>query len=358
MEQNIKDLVSGDHICCIFETEEEHRLLFTSFLRHGLEKREKVIYIVDIRTKEEILDYLRYEGLNVNLYLESGQLSILTTDDVYLRKGFFDPDSVIALLRNETARAIDEGYSALRMTGEMGWALKELPGSEKLIEYESMLNNFFPGSKCLAICQYDKKRFEPSLLLQILTTHPIAVIGTEICNNFYYLPPFGILGIDLEVSGLNKWLKNLSEHNRIDVSNERLHYLLFSSVAVIYTAKTSGDYKTTFISENVTGMTGYEPNEIVENPTFWFDHVYLDDKSKIADGIGRLFKEDLNNKVYRFCCKDGSYIWVYDGMRLIRDKNGEPLEIVGCRIDITERNGAQNVPNPPIGMDFKPHQMP
>jgi PAS domain S-box-containing protein len=150
----------------------------------------------------------------VQSYLASGQLSILTVDDAYMREGIFDPDRMIALLRTETERALAEGYSALRVTGEMTWALRGLPGSERLIEYETRLNEFFPGSKCLAICQYDRRRFDPAVLLEVLRTHPIAVVGTEVYDNLYYIPPAGLLGGDLPAAELRHWAQNLAEHKR------------------------------------------------------------------------------------------------------------------------------------------------
>jgi hypothetical protein len=52
---------------------------------------------------------------------------------------------MIALLESETEQALADGYAALRVTGEMGWALRGLPGSERLIEYEAKLNRFFPS---------------------------------------------------------------------------------------------------------------------------------------------------------------------------------------------------------------------
>jgi adenylate cyclase len=44
---------------------------------------------------------------------------------------------------------------------------------------------------------------------------------------------------------------------------------------------------------------------------------------------------------YRFRRKDGSYCWVNDEQRLIRDKDGKPLEIVGSWSDITARKAAE-----------------
>lgn len=113
---------------------------------------------------------------------------ILTVDDAYMRDEVFNPEGMIALLRTETERAQSEGYPTLRVTGEMTWVLQGLPGSERLIEYESKLNKFLPNSKCLAICQYDRRRLPSKVLLDMLSTHPIAVVGTEVYDNFYYVP--------------------------------------------------------------------------------------------------------------------------------------------------------------------------
>jgi len=170
----IRDLKPADHLCCLYETEEEHRALLAPYLRQGLEMDEKVLYIVDAHTAETVLKYLRDDGVKVEPYLTDGQLSILTASDAYMRDRVFNPDRMIDLLRSETERALAQGYSALRVTGEMTWALRGLPGSERLIEYEAKLNRFLPGSKCLALCQYDRQRFQPDVLLDVLATHYVA----------------------------------------------------------------------------------------------------------------------------------------------------------------------------------------
>ena len=216
----------GDHLCCIYETEEEHRAVLTPFLRQGLERGEKVLYIVDAHTAETILGYLRDEGVDVEACLESGQFAILTRDDAYMQEGIFDPQRMIALLRAETERALAEGYPALRVTGEMTWTLRGLPGSERLIEYEARLNEFFPGSQCLAICQYDRRRFDAPLLLDVLRTHPIAVFGTEVYDNFYYIPPAEFLSGDRAAVELQRWEQSLAQRRRAEEQIRHLNAIL------------------------------------------------------------------------------------------------------------------------------------
>ncbi|TAJ10507.1 MAG: PAS domain S-box protein, partial [Nitrospirae bacterium] len=218
----LSTLKPGAHLCSLYETEEEHRTLLTPFLRQGLEQGEKVLYIVDARTAETILSYLRNDGLDVDPLLKRGQLGILTVREAYLREGTFDPDRMIALLRAATEQAVAEGYPALRVTGEMTWALRGLPGSEQLIEYEAKLNNFFPGSRCLALCQYDRRRFTPDVQLDILATHPMVAVGTELHDNPYYLPPAAFLAKDRSEARLEQWLNNLAARKQMDATLRRM----------------------------------------------------------------------------------------------------------------------------------------
>ncbi len=214
LEQRLWRLKAGDHLCCLYASEQEHRALLSPFLRQGLERHEKVFYIVDDHTAGQILAYLSADGVEVNQYLQRGQLVVLSSDEAYMHAGAFEPERMIALLRSETDRAAGEGYSALRVTGEMSWALKGVPGSERIVEYEAKLNTFFPGSQCLAICQYDRRKFGPSVLLDVLATHPLAVIGTEVYDNFYYMPPQDFFGANPVAAKLDSWLTHLKERKR------------------------------------------------------------------------------------------------------------------------------------------------
>jgi hypothetical protein len=38
--------------------------------------------------------------------------------------------------------AAKAGYSGFRISGEMSWALSDLPGTERLIEYEANVNKY------------------------------------------------------------------------------------------------------------------------------------------------------------------------------------------------------------------------
>jgi len=125
------------------------------------------------------------------------------------------------------------------------------------------------------------------------------------------------------------------------VSEAQLQHLLTSSPAVIYTCRPAGDYGATFISENIKMQFGYEPREFTDNSQFWADHIHPEDAPRIFAELPRLFEEDRHTYEYRFKNKEGTYRWMRDEMRLICDADGNPLEIIGYWIDITERKEAE-----------------
>jgi hypothetical protein len=209
---NLNKLSPGDHTCGLYRTEEDIRSLMFHFVQQGVERGEKICYILNAHSAAELMDVLTQGGLNPQALIDKGQLVLLTSKEAYMREREFHPDRMVALLAEETDKAIAEGYSALRATGEMTWALAGEPGSERLIEYEAKLNDFFVNSRCLGVCQYDMRRFDAELLLEVLHTHPRVMLDMQPYDNTnaYYVP--GQLNEARESKMLHQWLKNLKHH--------------------------------------------------------------------------------------------------------------------------------------------------
>lgn len=121
----------------------------------------------------------------------------------------------------------------------------------------------------------------------------------------------------------------------------RLQHLLISSPAVIYSCTSDAEMVFTFISVNIKDQLGYEPEEFIEDPKFWISHVHSDDTDRITAGLKRLLSRGHHIHEYRFRHKDETYLWIRDEMRLIYDDKGNPLEIVGYWIDISQRKHAE-----------------
>lgn len=84
-------------------------------------------------------------------------------------------DRMIGLLHDVHREAREDGFDSVRVTGEMTWALSGAPGSERLLEYETRLNEALLDMRASAICQYDARRFPPKLLAELARVHPIVL---------------------------------------------------------------------------------------------------------------------------------------------------------------------------------------
>lgn len=124
-------------------------------------------------------------------------------------------------------------------------------------------------------------------------------------------------------------------------TQSRLRYLLSSSPAVIYTCKPGGNLSITFISDNITELLGHQVWEYLKHPRFWLEHVHPDDLPLVREQLECLPEREQLTLEYRFHHQDGSYRWLRDTLRLLRDSKHRPMEIIGSILDITERKQAE-----------------
>ena len=162
--------------------------------------------------------------------------------------------------------------------------------------------------------------------------------GTLFWNEISISPVYDVHGRFTHYIGIQS---DITERKQAEValliSQERLQYLLSSSPGVIYSCKIYGDHSITFMSENVVSMLGYEVEEFMENPNFWASHVHPEDLHQVFAATAKLIEQAQHSQEYRFLHKDGTYRWMYDQVKLVQDDAGNPLEIVGYWLDITER---------------------
>jgi PAS domain S-box-containing protein len=262
---NLPDLIDNlkphDHLCLIYESREEWLATVVPFISSGLKRGEKCIYVVDANTASQIKAVLIEAGLAVDDYESKGQLSILHERDTYTREGYFDPDLMIALLIEETKIALSEGYPALRATGEMSWALRDYSGVDKVLEYEAKLNrDLFPKYPCVAICQYDRWKFDPEIIKGVVLTHPLLIRGGHIYHNFYYVEPDEYLNHKKSEREVQHWLNNLERERKVQESlrkSEVEYRRLFETMAqgVVYQATDGRIISANPAAERILGLS-------------------------------------------------------------------------------------------------------
>ncbi|MFD9396541.1 MEDS domain-containing protein [Streptomyces sp. NPDC060000] len=163
-ERAVDDVGHGDHLCLAFTDDAEQRRVVTAYLLGGLERGERVMYFADQNTPGQVLSWLREAGTDPEAALDSGQLTVTTADDSYLAEGPFDPDAMVASLQREVCDSLSAGFTGFRVSGETTWALRDIPGVDRLGEYETKVNEVFAGQRASAICQYDARLFDSASL--------------------------------------------------------------------------------------------------------------------------------------------------------------------------------------------------
>ena len=124
LERQNRGLRHGDHRCLIYESAAEQMAAIVPFLKEGLARNECCISIVHDRTVEEVAGALAATGVDVSHERKRGALLLLTSRDTYLRSRAFDHAVMIDFLGQKMLQALAAGFSGLRVTGEMTWALR------------------------------------------------------------------------------------------------------------------------------------------------------------------------------------------------------------------------------------------
>ncbi|MBD2663290.1 signal transduction histidine kinase [Richelia sinica FACHB-800] len=150
----------------------------------------------------------------------------------------------------------------------------------------------------------------------------------------------------LDIEAANKQLiQEIQDRKIIEAQvlqlQQRLEFLLFSTPGAIYTSKVADEYGPTFMSGNVTSLFGYDPAEFITNSDFWFDHIHPEDQQHVLFELEKIFTRDRIAFEYRLLDKQGVYRWVFDQSNLVRDEQGNPLEIIGYWLDISDRKLAE-----------------
>ena len=177
---------AGTHMCLIYDDDEERRKLIAKYLDAGLREREKVAYFADTMSVDEVRDWLAGMGVKVP---KDDQLTIASAEKTYCPNGKFVPNEMMDGLRALYQGSLDEGYAGARASGEMSWALRGIPGSERLIEYENLLNVVFATYPIIGLCQYDARRFDGAIIFDVLKVHPMMIVQGQIVKNPYYIRP-------------------------------------------------------------------------------------------------------------------------------------------------------------------------
>jgi len=137
-----------------------------------------------------------------------------------------------------------------------------------------------------------------------------------------------LCGVLIDITELKKQLTYVEQN---------LDEILEESATVVYRCEPAQHFSSTFISNNVRRLTGYAPRQFTDDPTFWGQHIHPEDRDRVYEEMRRLYDNGSLGHEYRFLHSDGTYHWIHDELRLIRNHVGDAVDIIGNWVNIDER---------------------
>ncbi|KAG5458693.1 MAG: hypothetical protein BJ554DRAFT_1035 [Olpidium bornovanus] len=235
--KTVESLQVKDHVCGVYNSDEDRWRDIKLFLKTGALNGEKLIYIVDavtgsaaVRHFTRVFEENRLRKsplpeyppigpgtrgtpgvvtgnsaearrtssdrtgdddfvLNLQVLIDSKQLVFLHYEDAYTQYGKFEPERMVEFLDNCATTAKAEGWAGLRVVGaytsdsysrEMSWTLRTFTTIDQLHYYEAIVNEVFRVREASAICHYDRRLFEAQDLINIISTHPTTSFGSNV----------------------------------------------------------------------------------------------------------------------------------------------------------------------------------
>jgi hypothetical protein len=182
----------GDHICGFYRQPSERDDILIPFLVEGLKAGDKCTCVVDSCTPGDVLAGMA-EHIEVEPYVSDRQLEVLDSYGTYLADGGFLPERMLKFWEGKARRGQDgprpEGPMRARNIGDMSWAHRNESVISDLMGYESELNRIMSNFPQVNLCLYDLTRCSGDLIMDVLKTHPKALLGGMVIDNPYYLDP-------------------------------------------------------------------------------------------------------------------------------------------------------------------------
>ena len=146
---------------------------------------------------------------------------------------------------------------------------------------------------------------------------------------------------------LEKYSTHLEElveerSEKLRESRDQLEHVLATNPAVIFYEEAVPDFSdtiSTYVSESARFVLGFEPEKFVGESglSFWRSRIQPDDLARYYAELPHLWRDGQHSFEYKFLHGDGTYHWIADQYRVIRNPEGRITNTVTVAIDVTER---------------------
>jgi len=181
------------HVCAFFDNQDQEDKVIIPFLKEGIDRGERAFWISSTEMRTPLLQKLRHAGTEVAMAEKRDQLKVDQWGKRIVGNKRFDQDAMLERIEGVLSEGRQKGFGLTRFVGRMDWVREYNVGINELVEYETRLNRIWQKFNDPVICVYDLSRFNAGALVNILRTHPVAIVGDVVAENPFFDPPEVVL---------------------------------------------------------------------------------------------------------------------------------------------------------------------
>ncbi len=252
-------------------------------------------------------------GRDFDRYIDEKKLFIVDVQTSYSGRDGFSPEQTTRIWKDESLKAVDQGFDALRVVGEATFALQRPELAGLLVHYENIINQvLFPSYPFKSLCAYEKDRYPPEIIKSAISAHPFFFYNDELfSDNIHYIPPDIYSRQSREQDEVSAWICNVRRNNeniRALRDSELRFRTLFEKAPMSYQSLDENGH---FIDVNETWLNvlGYARDEVIGRS--FADFLHPDWKEHFSKNFPR-FKAvgEVLGVEFKMVKKDGSLILV------------------------------------------------
>ncbi|RKY82966.1 hypothetical protein DRQ09_10800, partial [candidate division KSB1 bacterium] len=164
---------TGSHICQFYENEKDLIDVLIPYFKAGLSKNELCLLFISkliINGKDGLI---KKYFLNFENFIKKKQFEIVKFSKFCDRKGNFYPEKALKFLFEKEKQAKQAGFTGVRFAQNLS-CLDDI-NWEKLVYYESVLNNEIKNYKITSVCFYSATEYNPLKTLDVISNHNFTV---------------------------------------------------------------------------------------------------------------------------------------------------------------------------------------
>jgi hypothetical protein len=160
----------GGHFCLAFADPGEFRRSGVAYLRQGLARGERVLYVADTSEAEPA-------GVRAELAGGPDAVEVVSVRSIYGAGAVVDPVAQVRTYVDATAAALAAGFTGLRVAADVTMLVRSPAQREAFARYEQGIDRYIAGNPFSAVCAYDRRVLGPAAIAELACVHPSGSAG-------------------------------------------------------------------------------------------------------------------------------------------------------------------------------------